>query len=151
LSKLEYVDFLMSEIAGRRALNSDRSIVASLAQNRRTLREHYRRQGNAEYPTDKRYDRWLERAFAARSVKPDGLPASAFLAQIEPALKRQLTRQVGVGPYLAGQVAHSVRKRANALDLVLRHNRRESRKTAAKLYARIIADLLRRNRERYVL
>jgi hypothetical protein len=151
LDKLEYVDCLMSEIAGRRSRNSDRSIVASLAKNKRTLREHYRRQADADNPTDKRYDRWLARAFVSKSIKPDGLPASAFLAQIEPALKKQLMRQIGVGPYLVGQVAHSVRKRANALHLALRHDQRESQKTAAKLYARIINDLLRRNRERYVL
>jgi hypothetical protein len=151
LEKLEYVDDLMAECAGRRARNSDRTIVAALADNQRTLREHYRRQADAENPTDKRYDRWLARAFICESARPEGLPASAFLAQIEPELKQQIARQIGVGPYLVGQVAWSVRKRAAALKLVLRHNRRESKKTAARLYARIVEDLLRRNRERYVL
>lgn len=151
LEKLEYVDSLMSEIAGRRARNSDRSVVASLANNQRTLREHYRRQDGADNPTDKRYDRWLERAFVSRSVKPDGLAVSAFLARIEPQLKKRVGRQIDVGPYLVGQVTQSVRKRANALDLVLRNNQRESLSTAAKLYTRIINDLLQRNRERYVL
>lgn len=151
LEKLEYVDSLMSEIAGRRARNSDRTVVASLTKNHRTLREHYRRQADADNPTDKRYDRWLERAFVSRSVQPDGLPAGTFLARIEPQLKKQVARKIGVGPYLVGQVAYSVRKRATALNLVLRHNRRDTKKTATRLYSRIVNDLLQRNRERYVL
>jgi hypothetical protein len=76
---------------------------------------------------------------------------SVYLAGIEPQLRKRVTRQMGVGPYLVGQVQQSVRRRANALDLVLRHSRRDSQSTAAKLYARIIEDLLQRNRERYVL
>jgi hypothetical protein len=151
LQKLDYVDFVMAEIAGRRARNTDRSVIAPLSGNQRTLREHYRRQGNADNPTDRRYDPWLKRVFVVRSVRPDGLAAGAFLARNESGLKNYLTREVGVGPYLVGQVAHSVRKRARALDLVLRGNQRDAKQRAARLYERITRDLLRRNRERYVL
>jgi hypothetical protein len=151
LNKLEYVDQLMSEIAGRRARNSDRAVVASLDDNTRTLREHYRRQDSVQNPTDKRYDTWLQRAFTARSLKPKNLSANAFLARIEPTLKKSVTRQTGAGSYLFGHAAWTLRRRASALDLVLRGNQREAKKTALRLYLKVIQDLLRRNRERYVI
>jgi hypothetical protein len=93
----------------------------------------------------------LQRAFTARSLKPKNLSANAFLARIEPTLKKSVTRQTGAGSYLFGHAAWTLRRRASALDLVLRGNQREAKKTALRLYLKVIQDLLRRNRERYVI
>jgi hypothetical protein len=151
LGKLEYVDALMQEIAGRRPRNRDRSVVARLSDNRRTLREHYRRHPATESATDRRYDAWLNRVFRHRSKAPESISASRFLAAIEPELRRIVIRRTGAGRYLVDHVANTVRRRARVLDLVLRGNQRVSRRHALALHERIIFDLMARNREQYVI
>jgi len=151
LRKLEYMDRLMAEIAGKRPCNTDRSIVAPLATNRRSLKEHYRRQGPSEDLAEKRYDGLLQRAFAPRSTRPKALPVSAFLGQIESELKKPVLRRTGVGTYLFVHVASTLRRRARSLDLVLNGNQRDAKKSAIRLYEKVITDLLQRNRERYVI
>ena len=151
LKKLEYMDRVMAEIAGTRPRNCDRSVVAPLSTNRRTLREHYRRHGMSEDPAERRYDPWLKREFASRSARPNALPLSGFLSQIESELKKPIMRRTGAGTYLFVHVASALRRRARELDLVLKVNQRESKRSAIRLYERVISDLLRRNRERYVI
>lgn len=151
LKKLEYVDDLMAEISGRRPRNSNRSVVSPLRDNRRTLREHYRRQAQSDEQTERRYDPWLLRAFSTRDKRPDSLSASAYLAEIESDLKQSVMRRTGAGTYLYAHVGSTLRRRARALDLVLRGSKSEAKKNTVRLYERIIEDLLRRNRERYVI
>jgi Putative zinc-binding metallo-peptidase len=151
LEKLEYVDALMAEIAGRRPRNSNRSVIAPLADNRRTLREHYRRHRSLVDASERRYDRWLMRAFAHRSKRPRAAPASVFLAAAEPAIRQQILGRATTGSYLFTHVASTLRRRARELDLVLRGSRRAARATAVRLHERVMDDLLRRNRERYLI
>jgi hypothetical protein len=151
LRKLEYVDRLMAEIAGTRPRNRDRTIVAPISDNRRSLREHYRRSYSAEDLSERRYDGWLQRVFVPRVVDSDGLAASVFLREIGPKLRRTLVLRTGAGRYLATHVAENLRRRARCLDLVLHGSRREAERRAIRLHERVATDLLRRNRERYVL
>ena len=151
LRKLEYMDQLMAEIAGTRARNHDRSVVAPLSANRRSLHGHYHRHGRPENPTERRYDSWLRRAFVARHIRPDAFCASQFLVRLEPDLRKTVMRRTGVGGYLFDHVAGSLRKRARELDLVLRGRQREAKQSAGKLHERVVRDLLKRNRERYVI
>ena len=151
LDKLEYVDELMREIAGRRPSRIDRTLIAPLSGNRRKLGDHYRRQKRAEYLSERRYDDWLLRAFKPRHRSPDALRAAGFLVSVERTLKQGIMRRTGVGSYLFNHVSDTLKRRARELDLVLRGDRRDARKRARNLYERVIEDLLRRNRERYVL
>lgn len=151
LEKLEYVDALMAGIAGRRPRNTDRSVVADLSDNRRTLREHYRRHKSYTDASERRYDAWLERAFIHRAARPRALPASLFLAESESQLKRNIVGRTGTGDYLFSHVASTLRRRARELDLVLRGSRRETKATAIRLHERVMNDLLQRNRERYLI
>jgi hypothetical protein len=151
LGKLEYVDALMAEIAGRRPVNADRSVVASLASNQRTLREHYRRQKSRVSLSERRYDAWLGRTFMDRARAPDAVSASRFLKAAETRLRRRVGQQTGTGSYLFAHVANALRQRCRELDLVLRTNQREALPAATRLYERVIRDLLQRNRERYVI
>ena len=67
LAKLEYVDRTMRALQGKRATNLDRSVIEPLAENERTLREHYRRkQARYEIDTAASYDRPLLRVFASQ-------------------------------------------------------------------------------------
>ena len=151
LNKLEFVDQIMLEIAGTRPRNSDRTIVAPLRENRRTLREHYRRNHVAETSSERRYDLLLKRAFVPRAVNPDAIPAGQFLRNIEPELESDITARTDASHYLFSHVAKALRRRARELDLVLPGGRREAKRLAIRLHEEVVADLLRRNRERYAL
>jgi hypothetical protein len=147
LEKLEFVDELMTELAGRRPSKRDRSFIAPLTGNHRTLGEHYRRRLELSDGHD-RYDRWLMGAFALRRTARD-VAADRFLKKLQPKLVRALLRGSRVHPYLAFQVLRAMRTRASNLDLVLRGSRLEAARKATKLHERVLADVLRRNQESY--
>ena len=151
LMKLEYVDALMAELAERRPLNSNRSVVASLAHNRRTLREHYRRNPPVTLAEERRYDAWLRRAFVARSRHPRRERLSRFLSRHRPKLRLRVVGDSGTGRYLFEHVADTLCRRARELDLAVAANSRESIRRCAALHERVADDILRRNRERFLL
>jgi Putative zinc-binding metallo-peptidase len=151
LEKLEFVDSLMAEIAGHRPLNRDRSVVAPLAENGRTIGEHYNREMAFQDPVDRRYDSWLKRAFTSRARRPTGVPAGQYIRERRPQLRRTLTRRLGMSQYLAEHAIERIRQRVRQLDLVLRGRRRESFRPLVRLHERVVLDVLRRNREKYVL
>ncbi len=63
LAKLEFVDRLMTELAGRVPAKRDRSLIEPLTDNHRTLGEHYRRRVHLSESGEQRYDSWLLRVF----------------------------------------------------------------------------------------
>jgi hypothetical protein len=150
LAKLEFVDGLMTQLAGRTPSNSDRCVVAPLTDNNRTLREHYRRRAYSVAAGDQRYDTPLKRVFTPRGAS-GGMPAARFLDEIKPQLKRTLLRRVRAHPYVVHQVLRAVRRRALSLDLVLRGAKHDAARRVTRLHERILADLLRRNEESYFL
>jgi hypothetical protein len=150
LAKLEFVDSLMSGLAGRAPTKRDRSVVSPISANSRTLREHYRRHAGLAAGGNSRHDRELQRLFAHRGDKA-GAPAESWLREIRPELMRALLERTGVHPYLAHQVLRAVRRRARALDLVLRGSMREARRRVTQLHERAIVELLRRNEETFYL
>lgn len=151
LQKLEYVDALMAEIAGRAARNRDRSVIVPLSGNSRTLGEHYRRKRSTEDPNERRYDARLKRVFPARSTAPAHPPVARFIRENGPRMKRTLIGTTGVSSYLAEHVVEAITQRARDLELVLRDDSRRSERQALELLVHVATDVLRRNREKYVL
>jgi hypothetical protein len=151
LAKLEYVDRLMAELAGRAPSNRDRSVVEPLATNARTLAAHYRRKADTYRHYDHRYDAWLKRCFATRAPGTRGVPAARFIREIEPQLRRLLVRRARLHPYLVDHAIATLMLRARQLDLVLRGPRREAKRRVVRLHERVVLDVLRRNRENYAL
>jgi len=151
LEKLEYVDRLMGEIAGRRPPNRDRSVIEPLAGNARTLAAHYRRKAALYRQYDRRYDPWLRRTFAVRAAGADGVPAARFMREIEPQLRRLLVRRARLHPYLVDHAIAMLSSRARQLDLVLRGPRRDCKRRVVRLHERVVLDVLRRNRENYAV
>jgi hypothetical protein len=149
-AKLEFVDTLMGELAGRAPLKRDRSFIEPLTDNNRTLGEHYRRRSRYGTAGGERYDAWVARAFAERSA-PHEAAVDQFLADVKAPLTRSLLRRTRVHPYVVFQVLRAVRRRARSLDLVLRGTRRDALQRAVRLHERILNDLLRRNEETYFL
>ena len=137
---------------GRTPSKRNRSFIAPLTHNNRTLREHYRRRAYLSDGREQRYDSWLMRVFAPRgAAAASTLSAERWLSDIKPQLTRALLRRTGVHPYLAFQVLRGVRRRARSLDLMLRGAPRDAAQHLTRLHERVIADLLRRNEETYFL
>jgi hypothetical protein len=150
LAKLEFVDALMKELAGRAPKTRDRSRIAPLAGNSRTLGEHYRRRNALGGEHAERYDEWLLRVFARRTA-PEQTAAERLLLNLNTELTTALLRASGVHPYTVFQILRAVRRRARVLDLVVPPAKRDVRNAARRLHERVLADFLRRNAETYFL
>jgi hypothetical protein len=151
LEKLEYVDELMSEIGRQTPVNRDRSVVAPLSQNNRTLGEHYRRKTTYPERVERRYDEWLKEIFVDRAQRQRGTRASRFIRDMRPRLRRQLLDRTQSGHYLIDHVTDRIMLRARQLDLVTAGSRRENERNVVWLLENVIYDVLRRNRDDFVL
>lgn len=151
ITKLEYVDALMGEIAMRRPVRRSRGVIEPLRQVDQTLDEHYRLKRQRYGGEDRRYDRWMSRVFVSRAQRPHGTAASSFVREIEPQLRRLLERRARLHPYYLDHAINLVRRRTRRLDLVLRSSRREAKRPVVRLHERIVLDILQRNRENYAL
>jgi hypothetical protein len=118
LEKLEYVDEVMKEVAGRRPPVRTRERTAPLNRTRLTLRTYYRRKRErygTEYPGF--YDRDLRRLFAGGDAAPDGEPAARFLRRVGPDLRRRVARWTGEYQYTIDQVLKEMTGRCRELGL----------------------------------
>jgi hypothetical protein len=150
LAKLEFVDRLMTELAGRTPAKRDRSRIEPLTDNHRTLGEHYRRRVHLSESGEQRYDSWLTRVLppAAGSV---GNSAERLLTDLKPQLIRALLRSSRAHPYVVFQVLRAVRRRTRELQLEYGGAKRDVVPKVVRLHERILADFLRRNEETYFL
>jgi hypothetical protein len=152
LRKLEYVDATMSALHGRRAASLSRDVIEPLAENTRTLREHYRRkQRRYEIDTTRWYDRRLLRVFGTAADYPDAPQASRFLRKVRPQVERLMIRRARMHPYLVRHVLRTATQRARLMNLRLRHNQRDSKREVLVMLERILLDMLLRDRENYAL
>ena len=143
--------FSTSDVCGRPPRVRDRSVVAPLSDFTETLARHYRRKRQAYDPSVLRYDDWLSRTFTKRAKRPTGVPAGRYIREVRQKLRRALTRHLAVNPYLADHVIDRLRQRSRELDLVLRASRKASFRPVLALHERVVFDVLRRNRENYLL
>ncbi len=96
LEKLEYVDELMSEIAGQRPLLTRRERVEPLSQLTMTLAEHYKKkQALYAFDTPKTYDRDLRRLFSADPRHRRSQPASIFIRRNRARIRELVSRWTG--------------------------------------------------------
>ena len=150
--KLEYVDRTMRDLEGRRATCLNRDVIEPLAENTRTLREHYRRkQRRYEMDTARTYDRRLLRVFGTAESHPRGAHAGRFLRKVQPQLKRLLVRRARMHPYLVHHVLRTATQRARHMNLRLRHSQRNTKRELVVMLERIMLDMLLRDRENYAL
>jgi hypothetical protein len=96
LKKLEYVDELMDEIAGKRPLINVRERVDSLHELRETLGEHYKRkQALYAFDTPKTYDRDLYRIFSANPRHRRSPAASMFIRRHRARIRKLVAKWTG--------------------------------------------------------
>jgi hypothetical protein len=149
--KLEYVDQLMREIATAKQKVQARDVIDPLSQNKRTLREHYRRE-LARYSIESTtaFDRRLLRVFTRRDHSHE-VGAAALLRAERRYFIRALTEDARIHAYLVHNVMRAIIDRCRILDLTVRGSRRECRRAALSLVEHIVFDTLYRYRQQYAL
>lgn len=96
LKKLEYVDELMDEIAGKRPLLTSRERVSPLHELSETLGSHYqKKQAFYAIKPPKTYDRHLYRLFSANPRHRRAQPASVFIRRHRAHLRQLVARWTG--------------------------------------------------------
>ncbi len=118
LRKLEYVDELMRETAGKAPITVDKSEIEPLSELRRTLAEHYaekRKYFAWAWPAN--YDQDLRRIFSDDPKDADALPATRFLRRLRPQLRARIADGTGVHAYAVDQLLRQMIARAQKLEL----------------------------------
>jgi hypothetical protein len=118
LKKLEYVDRLMTELAGKRPPQPTRERDAHVSALRWTLREHYnhkRRERSEHYPDF--YDPDLHELFPDPPDPSRAPAAAAYLRQLAPELRRIVSSWAGVHAYTVDLVLRDMITRCRELDL----------------------------------
>lgn len=124
LAKLEYVEHLMTKLAGARAPYRLRERTESLARLRTTLREHYaaKRARYAAFRPDVQ-DGDLLTLFAYDPARTRSHSAAAFLARIRPTVRERIARFTGEAAYTIDQVLQDMIHRARQLALSVERRR----------------------------
>jgi hypothetical protein len=120
LKKLQYIDTLMSDIAGKAMIVRTRRKVEPLQGLRKTLRAHYerkRRHYGVEHPHF--YDRDLRKLFSDRPEHAANMKAARFIARVRREVRRMVASWTGEYQYTIDQVIENMIKRANQLNLRL--------------------------------
>jgi hypothetical protein len=121
LKKLEYMDELMREIAGRPPVVTTRRRVEPLEHLRTTLRRHYARRRShygVEYPDF--YDKDLNRLFSSDPAYAKNPKASRVMQQFRRDVRRLVGEWTGSYQYMIDRVIEDMITRANELQLRLK-------------------------------
>jgi hypothetical protein len=122
LRKLEYMDELMTEIAGQPPIVASRRRVEPLERLRTTLRRHYARKREhygLEHPNF--YDRDLRRLFSASDEYRRNRKASRFIHSIRRDVRRLVAEWTGAYQYTIDRVIEDMIARAEQLGLRLKY------------------------------
>ena len=120
LKKLEYMDSLMKQLAGKPMLVRTRRRVEPLSSIRKTLRAHYdrkRRHYGVEHPHF--YDRDLRKVFSDRPEFAGNMKAARFIARVRRQLRRRVAEATGEYQYTIDRVIENMIRRSNELNLRL--------------------------------
>jgi hypothetical protein len=118
LKKLEYVDELMDEIAGKRPLLTTRERVDPLRQLSQTLADHYKKKkAFYAWTTPKTYDRDLRRLFSADPRHHRAQPASMFIRRHRAQIRQLVARWTGENQLTLDAVLDDMIARCREQDL----------------------------------
>ncbi len=118
LKKLEYVDELMGEIAGKRPPVTTRERADPLSKLSQTLGEHYqKKQAFYAFKPPKTYDRDLSRLFSADPRHRRAQPASIFIRRHRAQIRQLVARWTGENQLTLDAVLDDMIFRCRKLDL----------------------------------
>jgi hypothetical protein len=137
--KLLFVDEVMREVRDRPPPVRTRMHIEPLAENRRTLREHYaekiaRMRSLRPVATDEQ----LRRVFTRHPERQAAPRASTLLRAAKPRLVNAVTREAGAARYTVHQVLRLAIARSNSLDLRVRGSQREALKRSRRMLVRLV-------------
>jgi len=121
LKKLEYMDSLMAELAGKPMLVKSRRKLEPIQSIKKTLRAHYerkRRHYGLLHPHF--YDRDLRKLFSDSPEYTRNMKAARFIARVRRDIRRRVAEWTGEYQYTIDQVIEDMLRRANELNLRLR-------------------------------
>jgi len=143
LAKLELMDELMRDLAGRRPVVTDRSVVDPVAGQRTRLRTHYRRRRERyDVRAAAVHDHDVRRLFSDDPRHRDRTPAAAFLRRLRAELRERVARWTGQHAYTVDQVLAQMIARCQALGLRCARPARELRLDALALVTAHTAELV---------
>ncbi len=153
LAKLQYVDDVMERLQSERPAVNARHVIEPLRENKRTLREHYRRERERfEIEITRAYDGMLLRSFKPRAGRDArAVAAGKLLRESRPQLLRLMRRHAGMHPYLIHNVVRTIIDRCRELQLTAQGPRRDNKRAALRLMERIVFDMIYRRRQQYAL
>lgn len=128
MKKLEYVNELMKEIAGRAPAVRSKRKVESFTESRMTLREYYehkKESGSIEWPAF--YDTELLQIFSQDKRYERRMSASMFLRTHRRDLVEAVAEVTNVHPYSIVHILDHVKERCKSLHLHLRQSERDTR------------------------
>jgi hypothetical protein len=120
LKKLEYVDELMRDVAGKKQPVTTHACVDPLSRLRKTLRKHYKQKREhygLEYPDF--YDRDLRRLFSNAPEFARNMTAARFLHRIRKEVRRKVAGWTGEYQYTIDQVLEDMIEHCRELNLRL--------------------------------
>jgi hypothetical protein len=151
LRKLEYVDELMAEIAGRRPPIRSRRRVEPLEKIRKTLRQHYaEKRERFGALTSNIYDADLRRVFFDSGSR-EGITAARFLRENRIEIRRMVAKGTGKHEYAIDVVLGDMLKRCRELGLRAVGPRRDLLIDLAILIAARSVEYVYRGREWHAL
>lgn len=125
-AKLEFIDELAAEIGAVKPAVTDRSTIEDIAEETRSLREHYE-QKLARYRMPRRSgaDELLLKLFTTAPRTRGAPKAASLLRDLRNPLRQQIVRSGAFSEYLVHQVLRLMIDRCEALNLYVRGSRRE--------------------------
>ena len=118
--KLEYMDALMAEVAGKPMMVTTRRRVEPLHSLHKTLRAWYERKRHhygVQHPHF--YDRDLNRLFSDKPEFSSNMKAARFIARVRKDIRRMVAEWTGEYQYTIDQVLGDMLRRTNELNLRL--------------------------------
>ncbi|HVC00949.1 MAG TPA: putative zinc-binding metallopeptidase [Steroidobacteraceae bacterium] len=138
LRKLEFIDALVGEIGAVEPAVTDRRRIEEIAEDTRTLREHYDRKfARYRRPRRSAADELLLEVFTAEPARRTAPKAASVVRDLAKPLRRQFARSGAVGEYLVHQVLRLVVARCESRALYLRGSRRDLPERLKWLIARL--------------
>ena len=152
LQKLEYVDGLMKQIAGRPPTVTNRQRVEPLSASKKTLREHYERlRGHYGVDEPDVYDRDLKRLFSNAPEHAGNPSAVRFLSRLRKESRRLVGTFTHERQYTIDQVLGDMVERCRELGLRLRGPEEDAKRAFLVLLTVQTMNFLHSGRHRMAL
>jgi len=125
-AKLEFIDELTADIGAVKPLVTEQGTIEDIAEQTRTLREHYERKlARYRMPRRSGADELLLKVFTSVPRTRSAPRAASVLREMRNSLRREIVRSGAFSEYLVHQVLRLMIERCEALNLYLRGSRRE--------------------------